>query len=196
MSALSTALVGVAEIVVREGGHHAPFDDQGYHTENPILPPTGELLIGAAASLIVFGLLIKYMGPTIRQFFRDRTSRVQAELENSAAAKAAAEAEAEQIRAAKGDIDAERSRLYAEADAQAEALLTEGRARIEAEMAELERRADAEIEAAAGRSSEELAAEIASYSSRAIERVVTETLDDAAQQDLIENFIARVGASR
>ena len=54
---------------------------------------------------------------------------------------------------------------------------------------------DAEIEAAAGRSGDELAAEIARYSSNAIERVVTDTLDDAAQQDLIEGFIARVGAS-
>jgi len=195
MSILATALVGVGEVVVREGGH-APFDDKGYTTKNPILPPTGELLIGSAASLIVFGLLYKYMWPVIRQFFRDRTSRVQTELDDSAAAKAAAEQEAERIRAAKGDIDAERSRLYAEADAQAEALLVEGRARIDAEMDELERRADAEIVAAAGRSGEELAAEISRFSSRAIERVVAATLDDAAQQDLIENFIARVGASR
>jgi F-type H+-transporting ATPase subunit b len=195
MSVLTAALARVGDLVVREGGH-APFDDQGYHTKNPILPPTGELLIGSAASLIVFGLLYKFMWPVIRQFFRDRTSRVQTELDDSAAAKAAAEEEAEGIRAAKGDIDAERSRLYAEADAQAEALLAEGRARIEVEMAELERRADAEIEAAAGRSGEELAAEISHYSSRAIDQVVRATLDDGAQQDLIENFIARVGASR
>ena len=40
-----------------------------------------------------------------------------------------------------------------------------------------------------------VAAEIARYSSSAIDRVVADTLDDAAQQDLIEGFIARVGAS-
>ena len=62
-------------------------------------------------------------------------------------------------------------------------------------MAELEQRADAEIAAAAGRSGDELAAEISRYSSSAIDGVVADTLDDAAQQDLIEGFIARVGAS-
>ena len=42
-----------------------------------------------------------------------------------------AEAEAAQIRQAIGDIDAERARLLAEADVQAEALLDDGRARLE-----------------------------------------------------------------
>ena len=105
------------------------------------------------------------------------------------------EAEAVRIRSAKGDIDAERSRLYADADAQAEALLADGRERLGAEMADIEARAEAELASAAGRSGDELRAEIARYSSSAIDSVVTGTLDDAAQQDLIEGFIARVGAS-
>lgn len=193
MSAPAAALAAVTRSLVE--AENAPYDDQGYHTIDPFLPPTGEAIIGSLASLIVFGLLYKFAWPLMKQFFQDRTARVQTELDDSAAAKAAAEEEAERIRTAKGDIDAERSRLYAEADAQAEALLTDGRARIEVEMRELEDRAEAEIAAAAGRSGDELSAEIARYSSGAIERVVTESLDGAAQQELIEGFIARVGAS-
>jgi F-type H+-transporting ATPase subunit b len=192
MSVLSPALVTIGRAIAAED---VPFDDQGYHTIDPIFAPAGELIIGSTASIIIFGLLYKFAGPTVKEFFRNRTSRIQTELDESAAAKATAESEAASIRDAKGDIDAERSRLYAEADEQAAALLSEGRARLEVEMTELEARADAEIEAAAGRSGDELAAEIARYSSNAIERVVTDTLDDAAQQDLIEGFIARVGAS-
>jgi len=171
-----------------------PFDDKGYTTVDPIFAPIKELLPATLASIIVFGLLYKFAGPIIKKSFTDRTAGIQKELDDSAAAKVAAEAEAERIREAQGDIDAERARLYAEADAQAAALLADGRVRLDAEMAELESRAESDIAAAAGRSSDELRAEIARYSGDAVDRIVNETLDDAAQQDLIEGFIARVGA--
>ncbi len=62
-------------------------------------------------------------------------------------------------------------------------------------MAELQARANSDISAAAGRGTDELRAEIARYSGVAVDRIVDQTLDDAAQQDLIEGFIARIGAS-
>ncbi len=176
------------------GAEEIPFDDKGYTTVNPILPPWKELIPGSIASIIVFTLLYKYAGPIIKKSFADRTAGIQKQLDDSAAAKVAAEAEAVRIREAQGDIDAERARLYAEADTQAEALLADGRVRLEAEMAELEARAESDIAAAAGRSSDELRSEIARYSGDAVDRIVNETLDNAAQQDLIEGFIARVGA--
>ena len=62
-------------------------------------------------------------------------------------------------------------------------------------MVELEVRADAEIASAADRSADELRAEIARYSSDAVELIAQDALDDATQQELIESFISRVGAS-
>ncbi len=186
MSLLSTISLIAAETV--------PNDGVGSTSLNPILPPIGEMIIGSLASIIVFGLLFKFAGPTIKKSMSDRTARIQKELDDSAAAASAAEVAASKIRAAKGDIDAERSCLYADADAQAEALLADGRVRIDVEMVELEARADAELASAAGRSGDELRAEIARYSSNAIDSVVNGTLDAAAQQDLIEGFISRVGA--
>ncbi len=172
-----------------------PFDDKGYTTIAPILPPWKELIPGSLASIIVFTLLYKYAGPIVKKSFADRTAGVQKQLDDSAAAKVAAESEAVRIREAQGDIEAERTRLYAEADAQAVALLADGRIRLEAEMAELEARAESDIAAAAGRSTDELRSEIARYSGDAVDRIVNDTLDDAAQQDLIEGFIARVGVA-
>jgi F-type H+-transporting ATPase subunit b len=198
MSAVATVTVRLGELaggVVQAEGHDIPFDDQGYTTIDPILPPKWELIIGSAASLIVFALLYKFAWPIIRQSFKDRTARIQKELDDSAAAKSTAETEAQRIRSAKGNIDAERERLYAEADAQAEAMLADGRARLDAEVAELEARADADVSAAAGRGSDELRVEIARHAGDAVDRIVTATLDEAAQQELIEGFIQRVGAS-
>jgi len=160
-----------------------------------LLPADAELIYGTVSSLLIFGLLWKFAGPAIKKAMADRTDRIQSELDESAAAKADAEAEAAQIRQAAGDIDAERQRLFAEADAHAEQLLADGRERLETEIAELEARADADIAATAGRAGDELRAEISRLASAATDQLVAGGLDDATQQELIEGFIQKVGAS-
>ena len=193
MSLFTAATLAAGRLL--PGAEEIPFDDKGYTTIDPIFPPLKELIPGTLASIIVFSLLAWKAGPIIRKSFRDRTAGIQKQLDDAAAAKTAAAADAIRIREAQGDIDAERSRLYAEADAQAEALLADGRARLAAEIAELEARAESDIATAAGRGSDELRTEIAKHSSVAVDAIVRDTLDDAAQQELIEGFIARVGAS-
>lgn len=163
-------------------------------TPSKFWPEGYEMLFGIPASIIVFFLLWKFAGPVVKKGMAARTAKVQAELDAGEAARVDADAEAAQIRTAKGDIGAERARLLAEADTQAAALLDDGRARLTSELAELESRAAAELVAAAGRSGDELRAEIARLSSAAVDHVVTGSLDDATQQELIENFIATVGA--
>ncbi len=194
MSLFTTATIAAGRLL--PGSEEIPFDDKGYITPDPIFPPLKELVPGTLASIIVFSLLVWKAGPIIKKSLADRTARIQKELDDSAAAKVAAQDEAARIRQAQGDIDSERSRLYAEAEAQAEAVLADGRARLAAEIAELEARAEADIASAAGRGTDELRAEIAKHSGFAVDAIVRDTLDGAAQQELIENFIARVGASQ
>ena len=170
-------------------------DDQGVTSANPLLPPLKEIWIGGAASVIVFVALWKLAMPAIRKAMSDRTARIQGELDGAAAATTEAEQSASEIRTALGDIDGERQRLFAEAEQQATAILDDGRARLDAEVAELHARADADIASAASRGGDELRAEIGRYAAVSIDTVVAETLDDAAQQELIESFIQRVGAT-
>jgi F-type H+-transporting ATPase subunit b len=172
------------------------IDEDGFVTAaNPILPPIKEIFIGGAASLIVFVALWKLAGPAIAKAMRNRTARIQGELDGATGAKAAAETQAAEIRAALGDIEGERQRIFAEADAQAEAILTDGRSRLDQEIADLHVRADADIAAAATRSGDELRTEIGRHSSAVIDRVVAQSLGDTEQQELIESFIQRVGAT-
>ena len=181
--------VALANILIAaEGSHEA-------ETHSWILPETPEIIYGGIASVLVIGALVKFAGPMVKKSLNARTEKIQKELDDSAAARSTAEGEAAQIRQAAGDIQAERARLLADAEAQAAALLTDGRARLEQEVADLEARADADIAAAAGRSGDELHAEIARLSGAATERLVGSVLDDATQNDLIESFIAKVGAS-
>jgi F-type H+-transporting ATPase subunit b len=85
--------------------------------------------------------------------------------------------------------------LLAEADAQAADILSDGRARIDAEVAELEARAAADAASMGDRLGDELRAQIVSLSAEVTQRLLAETLDDAAQQQMIEGFIQKVGSS-
>jgi F-type H+-transporting ATPase subunit b len=163
-------------------------------TQSKFWPEGYELLFGIPASLLVFFLLWKFAGPPVKKGMAARTAKVQAELDAGEADRVSADAEATQILEARGDIAGERARLLADADVHAAALLEDGRARLAQELAELDTRAAADIVAAAGRSGDELRAEIARLSSAAVDHVVTGSLDEATHQELIENFIAGVGA--
>ncbi len=131
----------------------------------------------------------------MKQALRDRTARIQGELDAAAAATTDAAENANEIRTALGDIDGERQRLFAEAEQQAAAILTDGRTRLDEEIADLHAHAEADIASAATRGGDELRAEIGRYAAGSIDTVVARTLDDAAQQELIESFIQRVGAT-
>ncbi|CAN5677070.1 MAG: hypothetical protein H0X61_13465 [Acidimicrobiia bacterium] len=157
-------------------------------------PEGYEILYGGLASLIVFALLYWKAWPLVKRGLANRTERVQKELDDASTARTENEAESARIRQALGDIDAERQRLFAEADTQAEALLADGRRRLDAEVADLEAKAQADIAAAGDRSNDELRHEIVQLAGAAADRVAVESLDDATQQELIESFISRVGA--
>ena len=165
-------------------------------THHWLLPETAEIIYGGIASVIVICGLIKFAGPMVKKSMAARTERIQKELDASANDLAAAQSDAANIRTALGDIDAERARLLADANAQAASLLRDGRARITTEIAELEAKAEADIAAAAARGGDELRAEIGRVSTAALDKVLPSVLDDATQQSLVENFIAKVGASR
>ncbi len=160
------------------------------------IPKRFELIYGGLASVIIIGSLVKFAGPFAKKALAARTERIQNEIDSARNAKASAEQEAAQIRTALGDIQAERARLIAEADQQAAALLSEGRARIEAEMKDIEAKAMADIANASSRVGDELRAEITRLSAVAVERVVAQSMNDASRQDLIESFISKVGSAR
>ena len=165
-------------------------------THHWLFPEKAEILYGGIASCIVFAGLYKFGWPMIVKAMNARTAKIQKELDGAAAARSKSESDASGIRTALGDIESERRKILAEADSQATAIIAEGRVRIIKEIAELEAKAVADLAAARGRSGEELRGEIARLSSAAISTAVSATLNDRAQQDLIESFIKSVGASK
>ena len=165
-------------------------------THHWLLPETAEIIYGGIASCIIFFGLYKFGWPMIVKSMNARTARIQKELDGAADARSKSETDAAGIRTALGDIESERRKILAEADAQATAILADGRARLLKEAAELEVKASADLAAARGRSGEELRGEIARLSSAAISSAVVASLNERAQQELIESFIKGVGAAK
>jgi F-type H+-transporting ATPase subunit b len=163
-----------------------------YESHHWLLPETFEIIYGGTASVLVIGALIKFAGPIIKKSLAARTERIQNEIDNARNARTNAEAEAQQIRSALGDISSERSRILAEADAAAAAVLSEGRARVATEMADVEAKALADIANASGRVQDELASDIKRLARIASDKVIASAMNDSVRQDLIENFISGV----
>lgn len=180
------ALFGVGGILAVED------PSQSHH---PIFPETPEIIWGTLSFLVVLFLLWKFAWPAIKKMMADRTARIQAQLDEASNAKADADTAAASIRQAKGDIGAERQRLLAEADAQAERLLADGRARLDQEVADLRAKAASESESVQGRLQSEVQAEVAALAAQATESLVARSLDEQLRQDLVEQYIAKVGAS-
>ncbi len=165
-------------------------------TSSWIWPEGAEILWGTPAFLIVAYLLWKFGWPPIKKAMQDRTARIAQQLDEAATAKADADQAAVDIRQAKGDIATERARLLAAADEQAAQLLTDGRARLEHEMADLLAKSEADLASSQGRVMAEVQEEVANLASAAAERIVVEALaDENLRRDLVEQFIATVGAT-
>jgi F-type H+-transporting ATPase subunit b len=135
----------IASILVAAAEEHID------RTHSWIWPEGYELYFGGAAAITIFGLLGWKVLPIAQKALNDRTARIQAQLDEAEESKAKAVQEAEEIRRAKGDIEAERARILAEADEQAAALVAEGRERLEREVADLEAKTSADIAAVATR---------------------------------------------
>jgi len=157
-------------------------------------PETKEIIWGGLAFLVVLAGLIKFALPPMKAGLRERSNRIQEQLDRSANAKAEAEAEAAQLRSDLADLDSRKAQILDDARVQAAKLREEGAARNDVEMAELEARAEVDIRAARGRSASELQHQVGAWASEAAERYVAQRLDDGLRNELVEDFISKVGA--
>jgi F0F1-type ATP synthase membrane subunit b/b' len=192
MSAVSTLQLAIAGFAPQV---EFDVDDRGVTAAHPIFPPIWEIALQTVAFAAIVYAIYKFGGPSIKKYYSDRTERIQREMDEGVAAKAAAESEALRIRTSLGDIETERQQILSEARAQAEGVLAEGRIRLDDEAVELEARATDEIASIVGRSGDELRAQITRHTNASIDQVVVQSLDDSLHQQLIEDVIARVGAA-
>ncbi|MBV6508921.1 MAG: ATP synthase subunit b [Acidimicrobiales bacterium] len=153
-----------------------------------------EVLWGSIAFLVVVAVLYKFAwGPLIRAM-HGRTERIGGEMDDARAERDTAEAGLEEIRAKVAESKREAARIIEDARRAADAMTTELAERAEAEAADVKRRAESDLETAREQAFVDLEGELSRLAVGAAEVVVVNTLDDAAQQQLIDDYINRVGA--
>jgi F-type H+-transporting ATPase subunit b len=107
--------------------------------------------------------------------------------------KVAAEAERDRIKAALADSDAEAARIVEEARQAADRIGTDVAARAQVDAQTVRDRAVTDQASTQAQAQADLTAELSRLALGAAERVVESSLDDAAQQRLIDDYISQVG---
>lgn len=152
-----------------------------------------EVYWGTLAFLVVAFLLWKFARKPAATFFSGRITQISGELDAAAQERLSAEAERDRIKAALADSDTEAARIIEEARAGADQLSADIARRAETDAASVRERAVADLATTRAQAESDLAGELSRLSLGAAERVVETSLDDAAQQRLIDEYINQVG---
>ena len=153
-----------------------------------------EVFWGSLAFLIVFGLIWKFAKKPGSDYFTKRISDIAESLDAAASARTEAEAERDQIKSALADADSEKSRIIEEGRRSADALTADIAARADRDVAAVQERAVVDLAATRNQIEAELSGELSRLAMGAAERVVSEELDAASQQRLIDSYINDVGS--
>ncbi len=148
--------------------------------QNPLVPDLTELIIGAVAFLIVFGLLGRVLLPRITKALAERTDAIEGGLHRAEEAQEEAKRTLDQYRAQLADARHEASRLREEAKEQGAQIKAELRAEGEAERQRIVEAAHAQLDADRQQAITALRAEIGTLAVELAGRVVGESLEDEA----------------
>ena len=162
-------------------------------TQNPLVPNLTELILGAFAFFLIFGILAKILLPRISKVLAERTDAIEGGLQRAEEAQAEAQRVLEQYRAQLADARQEASRLREEAREQGAQIIAEMREQASAEARRLVQAAHSQIDADRAQALQSLKAEVGSLAVDLAGRVVGESLsDEARQRRTVERFLAEL----
>lgn len=154
-----------------------------------------EIIFGALAFLVLFGVLWKVAFPALRKGLQQREDAIRGELERAEQARLEAEQKREEYEAKLADARNEADRVVREASEAAEGARRDRIARAEDEARQIIEKAREEAAGERGRAFADLQRTIADLSLEAASRVLEQELsDEATQRQLVERFIAEAGS--
>ncbi len=153
---------------------------------------TNEVIWGSIAFFIVAGLIIWKAGPLITKSMRERTGRIEAELDEAKSQRAEAEAALTASSAELPDVGDEEAKIRSEALATAIKLKEDLLVRAESEAEAVRERGRNDVANRKRQAQADLSAEVSRMTRETAEAVVLDGLDGASQSDLIESYINEV----
>jgi F-type H+-transporting ATPase subunit b len=185
---MELAIAGVP--VLRAQEHETEVE--GAEEHNPLLPEINELIPGALAFLLVFLVLARYAFPRMNQGLKDRSDKIQGDLEKAERSREEAETQLARYEEQLREARAEAGRIIDEARKTAESMRRDLLAKAEDESRQVVERAQEEIRAERDRAFQDLRAQVGELSVELATRVVGESLDRERQLRLIEGYIDEV----
>ena len=169
---------------------------EGVHHSNGFIIPgdINEVIWGTISFLLIVVLISWKGGPAIKAMWNGRIDRIAAELDRAENSRTSAEAQLASVESAIANADAERQRILVEARSTATTLKAQIIAKADADAADVRARGAADAEASKAQATSDLQTEIGSLALGAAEAVVANALDAATQNELIDNYITKVGA--
>ncbi|MEV0849195.1 F0F1 ATP synthase subunit B [Streptomyces sp. NPDC049954] len=163
--------------------------------ENPLVPPIPELVIGAIAFVIVFGLLAWKLLPNINKVLDERREAIEGGMEKAEAAKTEADSVLEQYKAQLAEARHEAARLRSEAQEQGAVLIQEMRAEGQRQREEIIAAGHAQIEADRKSAAQSLRQDVGRLATDLAGKLVGESLEDHARQSrTIDRFLDELDA--
>ncbi|MEU3314785.1 F0F1 ATP synthase subunit B [Streptomyces sp. NPDC006687] len=162
-------------------------------TENPLVPPIPELVIGLIAFVIVFGFLAKKLLPNINKVLDERRDAIEGGIEKAEAAQTEAQSVLEQYKAQLAEARHEAARLRQEALEQGTALKEELRAEGQRQREEIIAAGHAQIAADRKAAAQALRQDVGKLATDLAGKLVGESLEDVARQSrTIDRFLSEL----
>jgi len=161
---------------------------------NPILPSANELIWGSIAFVIVFLLLAKFAFPPAAQALRDRTNKIQGDIDSAEHDREEAAQMLADYRRQLSAAREESNRILEDARKTAEQLRRDLQARAEEDASRMIERAREDIAGERERAISEIRREVGSLAVDLASRVIGESLDRERQLSLVDRYIDELSA--
>ncbi len=160
-----------------------------------LYPAPAELIVGLIAFAILFFFFWRWVLPRLSTVLGERRVQIQGNLEEAESARRQADSVLGEYRAQLAGAREEANRIIEEARRTAEELRRDIQSRAEEEAQATVARAQEEIRAERDRAFQELRRQVGEIAVELAGRVVGATLDAAAHERLIDEYIDQVAAS-
>jgi F-type H+-transporting ATPase subunit b len=160
-----------------------------------LYPHTNELIVGVVCFAILFFFMWKWVLPAINKTLEERRHQIQGQMEEAEAAKVGADKVLAEYREQLANARDEGNRLIEEARKTADQLRRDLQAKAEQESEATVARAQEEIRAERDRVFQELRQQVGEIAVDLAGRVVGQSLDKAAHDRLIDEYIDSVASS-
>jgi F-type H+-transporting ATPase subunit b len=159
-------------------------------SENPLIPPLGEIIIGLIAFGVVVAVFMRLVAPRFEQVFRARREAIEGGIERAEQMQAEAKAALERYQAQLAEARTEAAQIRDAARADGQRILEELRTQAQEESARIVARGEEQLATSRQQVVTELRSQIGTLAVELAGRVVGESLaDDARRRGTVDRFL-------